>query len=623
MHAMTAWADHDQLKAANSSVSQMINEAYQKSVQENRCYIKTVAEILLLTAKQDIAQRGHQENEESSNRGNFLEILELVSKHDEVVAKKCSSRKNVTYTSPQIQNEVLEILAEMVRKEIIEEVKESGPFALIVDETKDLSKTEQIAFVLRYVHQSAVYESFLQFTPAEKLDAQSLTEKITSCLEKFGLDYKTCLVGQGYDGASVMSGKTSGVSTRIKEICPNAAYIHCYAHRLNLVLVDTCKSIPEAADFFSLLERLYVFISGSYVHNKWKQIQQEMFPKEQPMELKRLSDTRWACRSAAVHAVLKRLPVVLRVLEQISEETNADRAVDARALKGLIDFQFLVLLSSFDSILGASKSVSDMLQSPNLDLAKAMDIIETLKQTLHHLRTHDDGYESVWQDAIEIAKVCNITIPKETLTRRARREQVTPARLQNTVLLAPLTQHRGGETKQVFKVDIFNAILDKISVEIQNRFSNTILNGIQALNPRSESFLQSDAIRPYAEVFQSNISDLVHEMHQAKRMLERKAKLPQSLLELFLVIEPYKEAFFELFKLLKISLTIPVTSAAAERSFSALKVIKTYLRNSMSNVRLSNLGILHIERKRAANLNLDEFVDIFANNHNNRRINLL
>ena len=59
MKAMIAWADFNKLKSADTSVSQMLNEEYQKLVSENRHYIKTVAEILLLTAKQDIAQRGH------------------------------------------------------------------------------------------------------------------------------------------------------------------------------------------------------------------------------------------------------------------------------------------------------------------------------------------------------------------------------------------------------------------------------------------------------------------------------------------------------------------------------------------------------------------------------------
>ena len=64
-------------------------------------------------------------------------------------------------------------------------------------------------------------------------------------------------VSQCYNGASVMNGSCSGVSARIKELNPKAVYIHCCAHRLNLALVDTVKSIPIAEDFFALLQTLY------------------------------------------------------------------------------------------------------------------------------------------------------------------------------------------------------------------------------------------------------------------------------------------------------------------------------------------------------------------------------
>ena len=47
-------------------------------------------------------------------------------------------------------------LADMVREQIVEEVKTRGQFALIVDETKDVSKTERISFVLRYFYNESV-----------------------------------------------------------------------------------------------------------------------------------------------------------------------------------------------------------------------------------------------------------------------------------------------------------------------------------------------------------------------------------------------------------------------------------------------------------------------------------
>ncbi|KAF7661240.1 hypothetical protein LDENG_00266520 [Lucifuga dentata] len=98
---------------------------------------------------------------------------------------------------------------------------------------------------------------------------------------------------------------------------------------------------------------------------------------------------------------------------------------------------------------------------------------------------------------------------------------------------------------------------------------------------------------------------------------------PSDVVELTLFIEPYKEVFFELFKLCKIAAALPVSTASCERSFSTLKLVKTHLQSTMADERLSNLGVLSIESRRAKALNMNDFVDIFARNHNNHRINLL
>ena len=70
-------------------------------------------------------------------------------------------------------------------------------------------------------------------------------------------------ISQGYDGASVMSGCCTGVQTRVPEFAPYAVYIHCYAIVLNLVLVDSVKSVTSASEFFMLLEALYVLVFTS------------------------------------------------------------------------------------------------------------------------------------------------------------------------------------------------------------------------------------------------------------------------------------------------------------------------------------------------------------------------
>jgi len=87
----------------------------------------------------------------------------------------------------------------------------------------------------------------------EALNAESISKAILGKLEQMGLDYKGCLVGMGFDGASVMSGKLGGVQKLIRDKSPMAYYLHCYAHRLNLVIIDITKVVRQADDFFSLL----------------------------------------------------------------------------------------------------------------------------------------------------------------------------------------------------------------------------------------------------------------------------------------------------------------------------------------------------------------------------------
>ena len=62
----------------------------------------------------------------------------------------------------------------------------------------------------------------------------------------------------------------------------------------------------------------------------------------------------------------------------------------------------------------------------------------------------------------------------------------------------------------------------------------------------------------------------------------------------------------------KILLTIPVTVASAERSFSKLKILKSYLRSTMSQERLNGLAIVSIESKFLADVDYDKIIDVFA-----------
>ena len=75
----------------------------------------------------------------------FSEMLSLVAKHDgEIDQHFHASPRNALYTSPDIQNALLNVMGNIICSEIASAVKQSAYFSILADETKDLSKQEQM-----------------------------------------------------------------------------------------------------------------------------------------------------------------------------------------------------------------------------------------------------------------------------------------------------------------------------------------------------------------------------------------------------------------------------------------------------------------------------------------------
>ncbi|KAJ3598551.1 hypothetical protein NHX12_002060 [Muraenolepis orangiensis] len=84
----------------------------------------------------------------------------------------------------------------------------------MVDESKDVSKKEQVCVVVRYLHNNGIQEEFLHFTPADGLDADSRLTTIKQTLSKCNIDYIMC-IGQYYDSDAVMSCPSPAIQGRV------------------------------------------------------------------------------------------------------------------------------------------------------------------------------------------------------------------------------------------------------------------------------------------------------------------------------------------------------------------------------------------------------------------------
>lgn len=172
-------------------------------------------------------------------------------------------------------------------------VSNFGAFTILVDETKDSSKKEQLSFLIRLCDNDFnIHTKSLGCNHMEKCDAKSLCDAILRLVGENNLDLHKC-IAQCYDGASVMSGLFSGVQKRVAEIVPNAIYVHCYAHRLNLCLINTIQDVKPVVDFFNTIQGLYKYLMN--VHTRYElfiNIQKKKNIKV--LHLEKLVETRWS-----------------------------------------------------------------------------------------------------------------------------------------------------------------------------------------------------------------------------------------------------------------------------------------------------------------------------------------
>nr|GEY63885.1 hypothetical protein [Tanacetum cinerariifolium] len=189
--------------------NQSIGDAFNKKseIEKARYIIRLNAtnSCVKLCLKTENLMRGHDESETSLSKGIFLEVYHFLRDHNEAIRTVTieNAPKNCTLTSPQIQKDVIDCFPKEIVKSICLEVG-ADVFSLLVDESSDVSKKEQMAIVLRYVDKyGLVKERFVGIVQVKDTFSSTLKDGIDFLFRKHGLSLKQ-LRGHGYDGASNM-----------------------------------------------------------------------------------------------------------------------------------------------------------------------------------------------------------------------------------------------------------------------------------------------------------------------------------------------------------------------------------------------------------------------------------
>lgn len=552
-------------------------------VKKNLELFNRLIKITCFLGKQELAFRGHKEGEDSSNRGNYVELAHLLKEYDPVMAKNLerpanSKTPSFTGMSNHVQNDLIECVASEVQNEIVKELSECQFAAVLVDESSDCSNVSQVSIIIRYVTGSGAVERFSGFYDVGMhKTAQVVTDLVLKTIKKLGIHQK--VVAQSYDGAAVMSSELCGVRGIMRRALPNeVVFVHCYAHCLNLVLKQSASAIPSCKVFFTDLEGIAAFFSRSPKRTK---ALDEIVGARVPG----VCATRWTSSARLVCYIFSHVDSLVELFESIASsdvQEGWDSSTTTLAggfLSKLGRFEFRFLLTVYDAVFLRTTTLYDILQTQALDVPFCRSQVGDVCHYLDSLRT-EASFQKFYDMAID-----QVGAPPPP-QRKAR-----------------LTIDDQPSASDRYKALYFE-VLDNLRGQFSFRFGDLTAGGldfVELLNPERYS--------SYVEEFpEEKLRSFISQYGKFFCFLKLKGELTNVYSSsVFSEMYPHKlysyicekklqQTLSAVTTLAALILTVPTGIASVERSFSTLKRIKTFARNATSQGRLSSLATISVEK---------------------------
>ncbi|XP_024632958.1 zinc finger MYM-type protein 1-like [Medicago truncatula] len=454
----------------------------------------------------------------------------------------------------------------------------------------------------------------------------SLKEAVCDILSRHNLDVSN-LRGQGYDGASNMRGEWNGLQALFMKDCPYAYYIHCFAHRLQLALVTASREVKPIHKFFEKLTFIVNAVCSSPKRHDELQAAQlkeneylleieEIVPGKGANQIgtvKRATDTRWGSHFSSICSLIRMYEATCFVLKKIAKEaTNYSTSGNAdSAYNYLKSFDFIFILHLMKEIMGITDVLCQALQLQAQDVVNAMFLVRNTKTLIQQLR--EDGWDKLLANVRYFCVRHAIEIPDlddlHSTTRFGR------SRLEENLVTI----------EHYFRVEIFFTTIDKQLQELNSRFSEEAMDLLTlscALTPKdSYKAFDVDTICTLVDKYYPmdfNDQEKIHLRYQLEQFIVDARKEPclknlSTIQELCscLVATERNKIYFLIDRLLRLIMTLPVSTATTERSFSAMKIIKTRLRNKMGSGFLNDTMTVYIERETSASISSESVIDDF------------
>lgn len=618
----------------STQIPVVLDAQIQQLVAQNRTILKYIVDAIIFCGKQCIALRGDSENiNDPGNCGNFLEILKLLSKENDLLSKHLSNpnNKNATYVSPDIQNQLISVIGfDIIQADILKEISNAKFFSVLADEVTSHNQ-EHLSLCIRFVDSNnKVREEFLEFVRVIRTSGEALAIAILSTLQTMGLSVHN-IRGQGYDGAAAMSSEKVGVQGRIIQEEPKAVYTHCSSHNLNLVIAHSC-SLPNVRNMLDILKEASLFFSmspkrQSLLNDIVSKCSEKFAESENRKVLLDICKTRWAERHKSYQHFYQAFPYIVKCLEviafglhgnegldpQLVEDGKWDREAKTRAtslLNSICDFGFLITFITVYKLLSRLEGVTVLLQREANDIISAVDMIEELKMEFRAVRGSIEQYfNGVFQHAVRLGESVGTepSMPRivKRQIHRSNTEATSPEQYYLRNMAIPFVDHLCNELESQF------SMLNKTASKLLYLVPSVMKDKNPKFEDVEEAFDFYRGDLPSPEVFQEEYNAWKFKWYNTLITPEDIPRNCSSALQAC-----NKHLYPNIFTLLKIACVIPVTSCVCERSFSAMRRLNNYMRCTMGQQRLSSLALMHIHREKK--IETDLVVKIFSAKHTRR-----
>ena len=387
----------------------------------------------------------------------------------------------------------------------------------------------------------------------------------------------------------------------MKAVEPRAVYVHCTAHRLNLVVRECMDSIDELRDATHEAGQLINFIRDSP-----KRLS-HLITMGSQTSLRPLCPTRWTCSEAALSSVLSNYNALQETLVGVATDKTARPDIRSKAngfAKLMSEFSFFYGLRLAHHIFLMTTPVMRAVQGEANSIAKNMALIEKLSEALAGQRT---SHANFWTKTTEMAAELDVEEPR--LKRRVR----PPRRLDDGAEPAhPATPE--DRFKRVYLESI-----DRLDQALRCRYSENVRSDDDVLTTGERALLtgDEDAVDKTAKFYGLDARRLQLQVQILHDMQKTPGASPmtslQDLVSLLNKGEGEMRSFLsEVAALTRLLLTAPATSCTAERSFSLLRRLKSWLRSTLGQERLNHSAILATYPERVMALNRIELIREFV-----------